>query len=122
MGPYLARNNDASILNHILETNVEDIRGWIQEDDVFIVDRGFRDSAAYLEKLGIKAEMPAFMTRGESQMSTDSVNTSRLVTKLSPHSSRTLKISVQPLHSYLLLERLAAYCSDSERSDCFLPA
>ncbi|KAK3102132.1 hypothetical protein FSP39_009062 [Pinctada imbricata] len=82
MGPYLARNNDASILNHILETNVEDIRGWIQEDDVFIVDRGFRDSAAYLEKLGIKAEMPAFMTRGESQMSTDSANTSRLVTKI----------------------------------------
>ena len=42
VGPYLAdsKNNDSSILNHILRTNIECIRSWIAEDDVFIVDRG----------------------------------------------------------------------------------
>ena len=25
LGPYLARNNDASILNHIMKTNKEDV-------------------------------------------------------------------------------------------------
>jgi hypothetical protein len=46
LGPYIARNNDASILNHILKKNIEDIhvQGWVHEDDVFVVDRGFRDS------------------------------------------------------------------------------
>ena len=82
LGPYLARNNDASILNYILKTNKEDVLNWIQENDVFIVDRGFRDSMAYLEELGMKAVMPSFMTKGEKQLSTHDANTSRLVTKV----------------------------------------
>lgn len=45
--PYFAKYNDASILNHIMKSNIEDIRSWIQNDDVFIVDRGFRDSITY---------------------------------------------------------------------------
>ena len=85
MGPYLAdqKNNDASILNHMMKTNVEDIKTWVNEEDVFIVDRGFRDSLALLEELGIQAEMPAFMNKGEKQMSTENANASRLVTKVS---------------------------------------
>ncbi|XP_062600940.1 uncharacterized protein LOC134262562 [Saccostrea cucullata] len=82
MGPYLARNNDASIIKHIMKSNIEDIRNWVQEDDIFIVDRGFRDSMDYLEELGIQAHMPCFMSKGEKQMSTESANTSRLVTKI----------------------------------------
>jgi hypothetical protein len=82
IGPYLARNNDAAILNHIMRTNREDVLDWVEEDDVFIVDRGFRDSMTYLEELGIKAVMPAFMKKGEKQMSTQDANTSRLVTKV----------------------------------------
>ncbi|XP_061196000.1 uncharacterized protein LOC133204277 [Saccostrea echinata] len=58
MGPYLARNNDASIIKHIMKSNVEDIRNWVQEEDIFIIDRGFRDSIDYLEELGIQAHMP----------------------------------------------------------------
>ena len=85
VGPYLAdsKNNDSSILNHILRTNIECIRSWIAEDDVFIVDRGFRDSLGMLEELGIKAQMPSFMTKGEKQMQTEDANASRLVTKVS---------------------------------------
>ncbi|XP_048768744.2 uncharacterized protein LOC125662931 [Ostrea edulis] len=82
LGPYIAKNNDASILNHILKRNIDDIQGWVCEDDVFVVDRGFRDSLDYLEELGIKAQMPSFMAHGDRQMSTESANISRLVTKI----------------------------------------
>lgn len=79
----LARNNDATILNHMFHTNVEDLKGWFHEDDVFVVDRGFRDSVEMLEELGIRAEMPRLMTRGQKQMTTSDANASRLVTKVS---------------------------------------
>ncbi|XP_062581928.1 uncharacterized protein LOC134243712 [Saccostrea cucullata] len=82
LGPYLARNSDATILNHIMKTNREDVLNWMEEDDIFIVDRGFRDSMEYLEELGIKACMPSFMKKGEKQLSTQDANTSRLVTKI----------------------------------------
>lgn len=85
LGPYLAdsKNNDSSILNHIIRTNVEDIQKWIQEDDIFIVDRGFRDAIRLLQDLGIQAEMPKFMIKGQKQLSTEDANSSRLVTKVS---------------------------------------
>lgn len=84
VGPYLAdsKNNDASILNHMLRKNIEDIRDFLQENDLLVVDRGFRDSLALLEDLGIKAAMPAFMKKGVTQMPTEDANTSRLVTKV----------------------------------------
>jgi hypothetical protein len=49
MGPYFAdsKNNDASILNHMLKTSTEEIRDFIQEDDIFVVDRGFRYTLNY---------------------------------------------------------------------------
>ena len=83
LGPYLARNNDATILNYMLKSNIEDIKGWFQEDDVFVIDRGFRDSLQLLEELGIKGEMPRLMGKGDKQMSTSDANASRLVTKVS---------------------------------------
>lgn len=83
-GPYLAdhKNNDASILEHIMKTNAEDIKNWLSEDDIFIVDRGFRDALPLLEDLGIQAEMPRFLEKGQKQMSTSDANKSRLVTKI----------------------------------------
>ena len=56
---------------------------WIQEDDIFIVDRGFRDAIPLLQDLGIQAEMPKFMIKGQKQLSTEDANSSRLVTKVS---------------------------------------
>lgn len=84
IGPYLAdaKNNDASILQHILNNNIEEIRNWVTGDDIFIVDRGFRDALPYLESLGIQAEMPKLMNKGDKQMSTEDANLSRLVTKI----------------------------------------
>jgi len=49
MGPYVGKNNDASILNHIVAENVEEFRGWLREDDVAVVDRGFRNSIDILK-------------------------------------------------------------------------
>lgn len=84
LGPYLAdrSNNDASILSHIINSNAESIRSWLNEDDVFVVDRGFRDALPLLADLGIQAEMPTFLKAGQKQMSTEDANMSRLVTKV----------------------------------------
>lgn len=59
-GPYFAKDNDASILNHAMKSNIEDIRSWIQDDDVFIVDRGVRDSITYLQDLTLYALTPIY--------------------------------------------------------------
>jgi hypothetical protein len=56
---------------------------WVNENDIFIVDRGFRDALPLLEEIGIKGEMPKFLKKGEKQMSTEYANLSRLVTKAS---------------------------------------
>ena len=84
-GPYLAdaKNNDASILTHIIKNNIDDIKHWVNENDIFIVDRGFRDALPLLEEIGKKGVMPKFLKKGEKQMSTEDANLSRLVTKAS---------------------------------------
>ena len=41
LGPFLTKNNDANMLNHMLCTNVEDLKGSFRKDDVFVVDRDF---------------------------------------------------------------------------------
>lgn len=84
LGPYLAdsKNSDAKILSHMIQTNVEDIRKWVEEDDIFIVDRGFRDAEALLDDLGIHVEMPSFLTRHSKQHSSEEANTTRFVTKV----------------------------------------
>lgn len=76
LGPYLAdhKNNDANILKHSIKTNVEDIQDWLQQDDILVVDRGFRDSIDFLDSLGIKAHMPAFLPKGHKQHTVDEVH------------------------------------------------
>ena len=84
IGPDLAdgRNSDAKILNHIIGTDIQDIKTWLQDDDIMIVDRGFRDSAGVLSNLGIQMQMPSFLQKGQSQHTTEEANSSRLVTKV----------------------------------------
>ena len=65
-----------------MKENVEDIRNWVQGDDVFVVDRGFRDYLEYLGQLGTKADMPALMTQDQKQKATEDPNASRLVTNV----------------------------------------
>lgn len=65
IGPYLsdAQNNDAKILKHMFAQDKEEIVNWVKDGDVFVVDRGFRDSVDFLSDLGIKTEMPAFLKK-----------------------------------------------------------
>lgn len=82
-GPYFSdsANNDASILIQQLQDNINGLRDWLQEDDVFVVDRGYRDSLDYLEALGIRTKMPSFLRQGQRQFTTEEANESRLITK-----------------------------------------
>lgn len=58
------KNNDVSILKYNFQINMENIKDWLQQDDVFIVDRGFRDSISFLESLGIQVQMSVFFLKG----------------------------------------------------------
>lgn len=55
LGFYLVdrSNNDVFIFGYIINSNVESICFWFNEDDVFVVDRGFRDVLLLLVDLGI---------------------------------------------------------------------
>ena len=56
IGPYKAnaRNNDASIMNSIICDKKYNFINESYEDDIFVVDRGFRDSKEIVESTGIK--------------------------------------------------------------------
>lgn len=53
LGPYFsnAHNNDANILISEFERDVEGMRNWFQDQDIFIIDRGYRDAIPTLERL-----------------------------------------------------------------------
>ena len=83
-GPFFSdfRNNDASILKYVMLNNYEDILNWTKEDDIMILDRGFRDSLGVLKALGIDAAMPSFLEPNQRQFDVYDANRSRFVTKL----------------------------------------
>lgn len=37
---------------------------WLEDGDIFIVDRGYRDSVELLENLNLNCEIPPFLPRG----------------------------------------------------------
>ncbi|XP_061170898.1 uncharacterized protein LOC133180371 [Saccostrea echinata] len=67
---------------HNIQSNMENIKDWLHQEDVLVVDRGFRDSINFLDSLGIRCQMPAFLPKSQKQHTTDEANTSRLVTKI----------------------------------------
>lgn len=83
MGPYLSngKNNDASIIKHIITSNTGNIMEFLKDDDVLIVDRGFRDDIPFLNELGFKTHMPAFLQKSVKQHSTNEENMTRFLTK-----------------------------------------
>ena len=84
LGPYLAdyQNNDAEITKHIVYSNKENIKQWLQKGDIIVIDRGFRDALDYLQKYEYKTLMPAFLVRSAKQLSTGTDNDTRFVTKI----------------------------------------
>ncbi|XP_018401795.1 PREDICTED: uncharacterized protein LOC108778963 [Cyphomyrmex costatus] len=83
LGPYYAngKNNDANIFTALLQSDSTKLRQWLKSNDVFVVDRGFRDCLYLLEDLNLVSKMPHFLERGK-QHSTLEANESRLVTKV----------------------------------------
>lgn len=82
-GPYFSdsANNDAAILQNEYENNINGIREWFENGDIFIFDRGYRDVLPYFENLGIRCKMPALLPRGQRQLDTEEANDCRLITK-----------------------------------------
>lgn len=79
-GPYPANLNDAEILKKILSEN-NSLRETFIENDVFLVDRGFRDSISALQTSGYVACMPHFIDTNATQLTWRQANKSRFVTK-----------------------------------------
>ena len=83
VGPFLAdgKNNDASIAKRIFMNNEEDILNWLEDDDVLVVDRGFRDALSTINHFGFRVQMPDFLN-GKKQLSAREANHSRCVAKV----------------------------------------
>ena len=75
-------NNDASILKHVMLSNYEALLSWVQDNDIMILDRGFRDSLGLLKAFGIDAAMPSFLGREREQFNVYDANRSRFIAKL----------------------------------------
>lgn len=74
------KNNDAATLTHDLQQDISGIKEFLQEGDVIVVDRGYRDCAPFLNELGLRVEMPRSLQRNSKQHSTEDANASRKVT------------------------------------------
>ena len=62
--------------------NYDNILGWIEENDIMILDRGFRDSLGVLKSLGIDVVMPSFLDPNQKQIDVQNANNSRFMTML----------------------------------------
>ncbi|CAF3020910.1 unnamed protein product [Rotaria sp. Silwood2] len=80
LGPFYGKNNDSSITKEILHT-CTNLSNLCQDDDIQIVDRGFRDVAAEFEALGYDMKMPGLLDKNDKQLSTNDANESRLISK-----------------------------------------
>ncbi|KAH9636744.1 hypothetical protein HF086_007642 [Spodoptera exigua] len=80
LGPYSATTSDADIINNEFGDESSALRQYFEPGDVFILDRGFRDSLPLLERCGYQVHVPLSPEDGESQLSTRDANKSRAVT------------------------------------------
>ena len=74
-----ATKNDASILKEVIH---QDLGELINQDDIFLLDRGFKDVVDELkDEFHIIVKIPAFKDKDKKQLSSEEANFSRLVTK-----------------------------------------
>ncbi|XP_028157568.1 uncharacterized protein LOC114350796 [Ostrinia furnacalis] len=79
-GPYPATESDANIMKALFQNENRELRRYFEANDVFILDRGFRDAIPFLDSLGYKVYQPESLEPGETQLSTIKANKSRCVT------------------------------------------
>ena len=80
LGPYAATTSDASIMTSLCANEDNPFHWMFHQNDVFILDRGFRDSVVDLQSLGYEPHIPPTKDRNESQLTTEQANKARLVT------------------------------------------
>ncbi|EZA54576.1 hypothetical protein X777_05697 [Ooceraea biroi] len=80
LGPYPANLNDAEILRTLLQ-DPNGLCKLLKENDIMVLDRGFRDVKAELELKKIRVLMPALKGK-RKQLTTKESNESRYVTKI----------------------------------------
>ena len=79
-GLYNGTQNDASIFESIISEET-DFVSLLEHEDVFILDRGFRDCIDIIKENGWEPKMPALLGKSQKQLSTREANESRMVTK-----------------------------------------
>lgn len=79
-GPYVATKTDAQIMSDIMNDTTSPVHIILQTDDVFILDRGFRDSIPNIESAGYVAHMPPSKDSHATQLTDIQANKSRQIT------------------------------------------
>lgn len=80
LGPYAATKTDANIMSDIMNDGENPLHCFLQPNDVFILDRGFRDSLEAIEACGYESYVPPSKDRWETQLTTEQGNEARSVT------------------------------------------
>ena len=80
LGPYPANQNDADIVKTIIE-DPNGLCKFLRTNDVFVLDRGFRDAVRGLEEKNFKVLIPALKSK-RKKLSTEESKQSRFVTKI----------------------------------------
>lgn len=75
-----ATQSDADIIKNLFENENSPLRSYFRCNDIFILDRGFRDAIGLLTSLEYTVHKPESLNVGERQLSTLKANKSRLVT------------------------------------------
>lgn len=80
LGPYKVITSDAEIMLSLFNDENSPVRNFFRESDIFILDRGFRDSIPLLKQCGYETHMPASLIQGNNQLTTEQANQSHCVT------------------------------------------
>lgn len=75
------RNNDAQMLCREYERDNSEMTQWYQGGDIFVIDRGYRDSIPLFEQNDFTYKMSALLGPNKSQLTTEEANQFRLATK-----------------------------------------
>lgn len=80
VGPFAATQTDADIMTDLFQAEEDPYRQLFRQNDVFILDRGFRDAIPLLERSGFQIKKPESLDPGQTQLTTLQANNSRKVT------------------------------------------
>lgn len=79
-GPFQANLSDSDLIETITNNpGFSDI--FLPNESLFLIDRGFFECQENMKKVGLPTLMPAFIEKGDKQLTTEQANESRICTK-----------------------------------------